>query len=121
MFKPQAYAKTNFVAKNITNRALEEFGIKLKWKPNASVVDIGTGPGNIFVENVLPRIANVKKAIGMDISSEVVKYAREKYSNVPNLKFISGDIQDEKKSQEYENHFDHATALYCLMLIPDQQ
>lgn len=121
MNQPHLYARTNFVIKNISKRALEDFGAKMNWKPNgASIVDIGTGTGDLFVEDVLPKIPSYKQALGLDTSPEMVKYANKHYSNIPKIKFAQGDISG-FDVKPFENQFDYATSFFCLMLVPDQE
>lgn len=118
----ELYAKSNLVNKNISTRNIEEFSSKINWQPNASVADIGTGPGNIFVENILPLIPNYKKALGIDLSKQMIEFANHKYADLPNLKFIVGDIEGEEEQYgEYESSFDYITSFLCLMLIKDQE
>lgn len=71
------------------------------------VLDLGCGPGN-FTKLIAP---HVKQVIGVDISDEMLKYAREntqEFSNTDfrNLNWWEADIEE----IDFQNHFDFVFA-----------
>lgn len=71
------------------------------------VLDLGCGPGN-FTKLIAP---HVKQVIGVDISDEMLKYARENTRDFSNVRFMNLDWW-ETDIQEigFENHFDFVFA-----------
>lgn len=63
---------------------------------NQNVLDFGCGLGDLFpyLSNIYPQI----KYVGIDITKEYIKTAREKY---PNTQFIHGDDQKVKQNYDY--------------------
>jgi ubiquinone/menaquinone biosynthesis C-methylase UbiE len=72
--------------------------------PNATVVDIGCGTGEL----VFCLSRKVKKVVGLDMNEEVLQYSRmkEKRLQIENVEFISKDVNDSGFLSE--THFDYA-------------
>ncbi|MBI2029734.1 class I SAM-dependent methyltransferase [Candidatus Gottesmanbacteria bacterium] len=67
-------------------------------RTNSTILDIGCATGSILY------FLNAKKGVGIDISGEMIKIARKKYSHLRNLKFEVFNI--EKKAYK-KNKFDY--------------
>lgn len=77
----------------------------------AAVLDIGCG-GGVPVARTLARKADV---IGVDLSSQMIRIARE---NVPRATFLQGDILE----QEFdEGQFDAVVAFYSIFHLPREE
>ena len=72
----------------------------LRWEPHESVLDLGCYLGDFTAR--LQEIGT-KRIVGVDISTEAIKYARERY---PGITFIASDIAD----LQFEDEFDLVTA-----------
>jgi len=73
---------------------------KVDIKQGNKIVDMGCGPSTI-VRNLIPgKLLKQIKYIGVDISSEMIKFAK---INIPTGKFIIGDMSTIKLSKESAN------------------
>ena len=72
----------------------------LRWEPHHSVLDLGC-----YLGDFTARLKEVgfEKIVGVDISTEAIKYARQRY---PEITFIASDIGD----LSFKNEFDMVTA-----------
>lgn len=80
------------------------------------VLDIGCGPGDTTVDQVLPIFdQSCSKIVGTDKSDEMISYARKKYEN-RFLKFGVFDIEKDSlhhHSLLNKNSFDLVVSSYC--------
>lgn len=122
MNQAKLYSRANELQRCDAKMVLEEFGGLLKWKEGDSLLDIGSGSGDVTVELVLAKMPrDYKLVMGMDISERMVSYAREKYcSQHLDLKFVQGNIAGDLK-QFSGFSFDHITSFFCLHWVQDQR
>mgnify|MGYP001182617787 FL=1 len=84
---------------------------------NLRILDIGCGNGDL--------LASLKPSdgIGLDISTKMIDLAKSKYSSKenPNLRFLAGDIEDEKIISELKGTFDIILLSDTVGLIDDVQ
>lgn len=78
-------------------------------KPNAEVLDVGCGPGNI-TKYILSKRTDVN-VLGVDVSENMVALAR---NNCTDASFEVMDIRDIKR---LENKFDCVVAGFCLLYL----
>ncbi|XP_049874655.1 juvenile hormone acid O-methyltransferase-like [Pectinophora gossypiella] len=119
MHNPALYQKFISFQKRDAWNMLKNFGSKMKWKNNASVIDLGSGDGfvtSILKEHLPP---DFKRVIGVDISKEMVEFANEKYGD-ERTSFTIMDIGG-KVPEGLEGGFDHAFSSYAIQFIPDQE
>lgn len=112
---------------------VEEFSFELS-KMRGRCLDIGSGPGDITKEMLLPILPHDTEVVGeqmkiwrhafpfheepcvafagADISQAMVNYAR-KYSDDKRLSYIVLDIETELPSDQVEQ-YDNAVSFYCL-------
>ncbi|EDS34350.1 juvenile hormone acid methyl transferase [Culex quinquefasciatus] len=100
MNKPNLYHRANGLQRRDAEEILDEFGHLLKWREDGkdSLLDVGSGCGDVLVDFVIPLIPqNFVIILGTDISEQMVRFARKIYSGRKNVSFdrldIGGDVQ----------------------------
>ncbi|MFH1744871.1 MAG: bifunctional class I SAM-dependent methyltransferase/glycosyltransferase family 2 protein [bacterium] len=83
--------------------------LKFNIEPGAKVLEIGSGTGE-FLSTVNP-----KRGVGVDLSSEAIRIAQEKY---PNLEFIQADVD---KKIELSETFDYIILADLIGYLEDIQ
>lgn len=88
---------------------------KLEIKDPHSILDIGCGDGKItaYLAQKYPQA----QVIGVDNSSDMINFARDKFSTIPNLSFVCSDAA----KISYVNQFDLIVSFFCLHWVTDQQ
>ena len=138
MNNAKLYHKSNTVQKRDANQILDEFSHLFNWRCDGtdSLLDIGTGTGDLLVEYIIPKMPlTFAKAIGVDVSEEMTRYASEKYRN-KHVDFYTVDIESDlfaveinyskkiksflSESMELGN-YDFITSFYCLHWIQNQR
>lgn len=119
---PQNYAASSVIQKNVAKNVLTEFGLKLKWKGQDTLLDIGCGPGNVTVDLVIPIMPKTyKRVVGVDVGDASIEYARETYCrDYKNLEFYVADITKLQELDPFEGKFDHVVSFGCLQWIKDE-
>lgn len=126
------YSESNALQKRDAKQIIEEFSHLFKWKSDGTetLLDIGTGAGDVLVEYLLPKMPeHFAQLVGVDISKEMIKYASEMYQN-EFLKFYKVDIEsdfltpkrnDQSTCPLKPESFDFITSFYCLHWIQNQR
>ena len=138
MNNAKLYHKSNALQKRDAKQILDEFSHLFNWRADGTdcLLDIGCGAGDVLVEYIIPKMPkNFAKVIGVDISEEMTRYARENYQN-KHVDFYKEDIasdfltnelisSDPKKSFFSESmelgNYDFITSFYCLHWIQNQR
>ncbi|XP_047984245.1 juvenile hormone acid O-methyltransferase-like [Leguminivora glycinivorella] len=115
---PKGYQKAN----NLQNRDLEDVLKEyiIKWKENASIMDIGCGDGSATTglwTKYIPE--NFMVIVGSDKSQNCVNFAKTKYES-ERIKFMTLDIEDDLPS-ELQGCFDHVVSNYTFMWVQQQE
>lgn len=125
MNKPNLYHRANGLQRRDAEEILDEFGHLLKWREDGkdSLLDVGSGCGDVLVDFVIPLIPqNFVIILGTDISEQMVRFARKIYSGRKNVSFdrldIGGDVQ---QFMSKWGRFNHITSFYCLHWIRNQR
>ncbi|XP_055921125.1 juvenile hormone acid O-methyltransferase-like [Eupeodes corollae] len=125
MLKAKVNAKANQVQRHDAEHIIKEFSRVFKWRLdcNDSLIDIGTGSGDVLVDFLVPVLPkNFKKIVGSDISSDMVQHCNKTYKSLKDkVAFKILDIGTEKLSKEFVSEFDHVTSFYCLNWVQNQQ
>lgn len=124
MYKAKLYKTANELQRTDNKMVLSEFKHALKWKGNDTLLDIGCGSGDVTVDMILPLMpSNYSLLMGVDVSEEMVKFAREHYSKiVPRICFEQLDIGQPISSQSpLLERFDHVTSFFCFHWIQNQR
>ncbi|XP_044254916.1 juvenile hormone acid O-methyltransferase-like [Tribolium madens] len=120
MNKASMYSKYSGLQKNDASFVIDNYLRLIKWKTNANILDIGSGDGNVIFELLLPKIPkDFGKFIGIDISEEMVRFAKNQCDD-PKIDFLQMDISSEI-SPEFHEYFDHIFSFYCLHWVVEQR
>lgn len=123
MYKAKLYKTANELQRTDNKMVLSEFKNALKWKGNDTLLDIGCGSGDVTVDMILPLMpSNFSLLMGVDVSNEMIKFARENYMNsVPKARFEQLDIGHPIIQSPLVEQFDHITSFFCLHWIQNQR
>lgn len=118
MNKPKLYCQGNSVQRREAEGILQDFGEKIKWRSDGcdSVLDAGCGSGDVTVDILKPILpANFERLIGIDVSNEMIDYARKTQVH-PKLSFEQFDLGVEIKKQSLNGMecVDHIFSFNCL-------
>ncbi|KAG5674680.1 hypothetical protein PVAND_004632 [Polypedilum vanderplanki] len=118
------YLRNNDVQRRDSSDLLDEFSHYFKWRYDRfdNLLDIGCGPGDVLFDFTLQKIPeNFHKIVGIDISNEMLNYARENFGN-EFIEFHRVDISEISAFQRLDNQqFDNITSFYCLHWIQNQK
>lgn len=105
------YHKQSNFQFNVGKQALKYLNLK----GTERILDIGCGTGKTtnYCANLIPE----GSIVGLDLSSDMINFAKEEYKATSNLKFIEGSATN----IPFENEFDVVFSMYCLHWIEDQQ
>jgi ubiquinone/menaquinone biosynthesis C-methylase UbiE len=92
------------------------------------LVDIGCGNGDVLAKIIVPKFKKLSKVEGIDISSEMIELAANKYQS-DLISFTEVDFGSDFMSTKDKNNltrikaegFDIITSLYCLHWIKNQK
>lgn len=103
-----------FVKKHMDLRVYEQFVREFSncLREGSSILDLGCGPGNIA--KFLVNQDKGYKILGVDLSSEMLKLARQ---NVPTGEFVIGDI----RHLQLEPKFDAVIASFCMIHLENEE
>ena len=94
------------------NKALKRANISLR---NIKVLDIGCGTGDFVLYFAQHDVAEV---VGVDISREVILYAKKRFSNFKNVKTMLSRVEE---IEHEPNYFDLVTSVTVLQHITDKK
>ncbi len=94
----------------ITRPVLERMSVA----PADNILDAGCGAG--WLSRILAGLANEGRVVGMDISDEMVRHARQKSGEYGNLVFVVGGVEEIPWEA---NFFDHAISVESSYYWPD--
>ncbi|KAF5276050.1 hypothetical protein FQA39_LY00846 [Lamprigera yunnana] len=93
-----------------------------KAKDNCNVMDVGCGPGTITHDELYPLFPKtINELVAIDISPEMIEYAKSHYEANTKIKFSVMDILTDDVPSDHKNHFDYITSLYCLHFVSDHR
>ncbi|KYM78453.1 Putative methyltransferase 235L [Atta colombica] len=92
---------------------IDEFNCELS-NMRGKCLDIGSGPGNITKELLLPILPHDAEVVGADISEAMVNYASQKYNDEKRLSFVILDIETSELPSDQVEQYDNAVSFYCL-------
>jgi arsenite methyltransferase len=87
---------------------------RMQIAPTDNILDAGCGAG--WLSRILAGFANEGRVVGMDISDEMVRHARQKSAEFANLVFVVGGVEE----IPWEDHFfDHVISVESSYYWPD--
>ncbi|KAF5305574.1 hypothetical protein FQA39_LY01665 [Lamprigera yunnana] len=122
MNKCDVYRKVQYMSLDSSQKILQKY---FHMKPQdtsekKTFLDIGSGLGNIACNTLLPLFkGSIEKAIGFDISNEMVDFANANYGN----SILSFEVLDILHSDlsKYLNCFDYVFSFWTLHWFKDQR
>lgn len=87
----------------------------LPWNGKEKVLDIGSGDGK-FTAYFATKITPDGEVVGVDLSRDMVNYAKDKYNSINNLSFIEGNVVNSVLDQK----FDRIISFSALHWVTDQ-
>lgn len=119
MNNAELYQNSNNLQKRDALECLQEYSRKIKWKNDASVIDIGCGDGSVTAAILKKFLPNCMEVVGCDISEQMVQFANKNFSSESTsfiVLDIEGDLPDQMRAE-----FDHAFSFYTLHWVKQQE
>lgn len=125
MNKAALYKRSNGLQRRDAKQTIDEFSHVLQWRSDGgdSLLDLGCGSGDVTVDFLLPILpVNFSRLVGVDLSEEMVKFARQQYP-YPRISFEQFDLGMDIEKQQLNGiePFDHITSFYCLHWVQNQE
>lgn len=125
MHKAALYQRSNGLQRRDAKQAIDEFSHVFQWREDGcdSILDIGCGSADVTIDYLLPILPeNFERLVGVDISEDMVNFARQQYPN-PRISFDKFDLNSDVEKQPFNatEPFDHITSFYCLHWIQNQE
>lgn len=123
MIEPELYEEIKDIQRGGGREMYRNYGHLIKWKTNEDIVlDIGCGPGHTLlevIEKFLPK--RFKTVIGLDISKEMINYAKEKFKEIPFVQFVLCDFSQVDLLVPPLPPIDHVISNFALHWLKDQR
>ena len=87
---------------------------KMRLRPTDNVLDVGCGAG--WLSRRLAKLVPEGRAVGMDISDEMIRHARRSSVDFDNLMFVTGEVAE---IPWQPNFFSHAISVESSYYWPD--
>uniref|UniRef100_A0A1B6H741 phosphoethanolamine N-methyltransferase n=1 Tax=Homalodisca liturata TaxID=320908 RepID=A0A1B6H741_9HEMI len=121
MDNAELYSVNNEVQKRDANMILSEFVPQFTWSQDEIVLDIGCGPGDVSTEVLLQYMQKDISLVGVDLSSNMIEYANEKFAN-DKIRFKTLDIATKDIKKHFpEKYFSKIFSCHCLHWIQDNK
>ncbi|XP_029827643.2 juvenile hormone acid O-methyltransferase-like [Ixodes scapularis] len=121
--EPDEYVVNNEIQRRNSIHALEllEGSFGSEDTSDEQFLDVGCGPGDFTRDCLLPRCPPCRRIMAVDVSEDMVKYAREHFAH-PKICYDVLDIASEDVSDFVERHgeFDRVYSFFCLHWMKDQ-
>lgn len=118
------YSRSNLMQRQDALHVLKRYSKLVRWNldEETKVLDVGCGDGNVTLDILLPFLPeNVRKVVGMDISDEMIDFAKKYHSNGDRVKYIRADISDKDAVDEIDESYDHIFSFFCLHWVQNQR
>ncbi|CAG9859956.1 unnamed protein product [Phyllotreta striolata] len=110
---PDLWVKSGGIALLFAKNSLKRYQHLIKWKKDASILELGFGTGHNSMQYLVPLLPkDYKEFIGSDVSEEMVDYAKNDFK-IPKSKVVKLDACSDVPN-EYRERFDH---IFAFMLI----
>ncbi|CAL1678707.1 unnamed protein product [Lasius platythorax] len=118
MVNPEQYALFDGSCRSTVSLILDEFAKDLK-NISGKCMDVGSGPGDITKNILLPVLDPKATVIGTDIMEDMVEYANKTYGDKERLRFEVLDIETKNLPEKYISKFDHIFSFHALQWCND--
>nr|XP_023012467.1 juvenile hormone acid O-methyltransferase-like isoform X1 [Leptinotarsa decemlineata] len=116
---PELFAANNQVTTVITERILKKYSHLIKWRNEATIMEIGYADGGSSQRSFHPYLpSNLKEFIAVDKSDTMLEYAKQHYMR-PSIKFDQLDITTKQVPSKYLNRFDHIFGFLLMDMVQD--
>ncbi|KAK5641172.1 hypothetical protein RI129_009719 [Pyrocoelia pectoralis] len=120
MSKPATFLRFNFNAREQFRYLARNYFKVLNLKEDSYVLDVGCGPGDITKYGLLPKLPKTtKKLVGIDISSDMINFAKMYHQDDKRLTYQVLDITTNELPNNFRETFDHVFSFYCLHFASD--
>ncbi|XP_059221412.1 juvenile hormone acid O-methyltransferase-like [Stomoxys calcitrans] len=123
MIKPDLYHKSHHAIKQHVGKLIREFSNKFQWGNEDKDVfcDVGTGPGDFFVDHIYPLVkSKCKKIILADISKDMIDYCQKNFHISEKFEYKIFDIAAKSGvPAEVEGKIDHVTSMLVMHWVSD--
>lgn len=124
MHNGRLYLRYNKAQRASAIELLDDFAHNFTWPVEGAgtLLDIGTGPGDVLTDFVVPRVPKNTKIVGSDISMEMIQFAKQNFEN-EFVTFRQADISADYKilKEKFPNLFDNITSFFCFHWIQNQK
>ena len=124
MYQAMLFADNNEASQSFVRQCLEGYGKYIKWDDvdrKISVLDVGCGDGNSLRNLVLPFCGErIKEVVGIDISSEMIKFATEN-TKKDYVQFRQMDIEMREVPKDLIGRFDLIFTFNCMNWVWEQR
>ncbi|XP_013113385.2 juvenile hormone acid O-methyltransferase [Stomoxys calcitrans] len=124
MHRPVLYHQHNAIQKSIAEKVISKYAKWMQWRNDGldSLIDVGTGTGNVLMEIVKPHISKAyRRVVGIDMASDAIAFAKTYYKSQRKVEFKILDIGTENElPADLIGQFDHVTSFNCLHWINNQ-
>ncbi|XP_048505818.1 juvenile hormone acid O-methyltransferase-like isoform X1 [Athalia rosae] len=118
MHQPEIYTTANNLQRQDAADVIEEFEDDLA-EISSRCLDAGTGPGDVVVDFLLPKLNPTATVVCSDISEPMVNFGKERYKDNSRLSFLKLDIETPNLPSTLVGQFDHVTSFYCINWCQD--
>ncbi|XP_032670640.1 juvenile hormone acid O-methyltransferase-like [Odontomachus brunneus] len=118
MTNPTEYAKVNNLSHSVIYHLIREFEEELAHM-SGKCIDIGCGPGDVTRYTLLPALDPKAVITGIDISEDMIRYAKKLCDDEQRLKFEALDIQTKHLPEKYVSEYDHMFTFHTLHWCDD--
>ncbi|GFU38360.1 hypothetical protein NPIL_167791 [Nephila pilipes] len=84
------------------------------------VMDVGSGPGNISKNYILPAFPNLKKLIAMDATPSMIEVAKLRHPH-SNIEYVVANLEDRATIKEWMGQITKLISIHCFNWLKDQK
>jgi ubiquinone/menaquinone biosynthesis C-methylase UbiE len=86
-------------------------------QPGEKILDLCSGTGRV-ASWIAQAVGEKGEVVGMDISKNMVKFAKERYGELKRVVFLHKDVT---KPWDYQNYFDGIVTSYAIHELPEKK
>ncbi|GFT40322.1 hypothetical protein NPIL_139021 [Nephila pilipes] len=95
---------------------------KLGWSSDVPevVMDVGSGPGYLSKNYILPGFPNLKKLIAMDVTPSMIDEAKIQHPH-PKIEYVVANIEDRSTINQWMGQITKLISIHCFNWLKDQK